>query len=70
MKSFNKSLKAMLDAPLRVSKIIMNKDDFDDILKWAGEPKCNICNEYFPDIQEHCIEMNDDDHLILSVHSL
>ena len=29
---------------------------------------CSICNQYFPNLEEHCKNMKDNEHLIMEVH--
>lgn len=43
-----------------------NKTSFED--HYINEVKCIICNMYVEDLQKHCKEFKDKEHLILLVH--
>ena len=36
-KHLKSTFNTIFNAPLKPSRIIMSKDDYDDILKWSGE---------------------------------
>jgi hypothetical protein len=70
----NSSKTSILDAfkeidkmKLRVHKMWMNEQDYKDVMNF-GKTECPLCHIFVDDLQSHCTEINDNDHIILSVH--
>lgn len=64
------AFKELDSMPLRASRILMNKADYDDITQWGRQHECSLCHIFIDDLQLHCTEIGDNEHVILSVHSL
>ena len=61
------AFKAIEAMPLRVDRIIMSQQDYNDVINW-GKFECPICHIFVDDLQLHCTEIGDNEHVILGVH--
>jgi hypothetical protein len=43
---------------------------FEQLAGMIGKIRCPICKLYFYDLQVHCKDMDDGDHLVLLVHNV